>query len=370
MRCTNLIELASIELDEDNTTAWLQAMPLGDYQHPVHGEIKFTAEVLTEYANGVNERIRTADIDIDYDHKKYGGDASGWVKQAEVREDGLWLLVEWTKTAAQKIRDKAYKYFSPEFVDRWTHPKTGKTYKNVLLGGAITNRPFLRDIATLNLTESQMEEFMLEELRKELGLPDDADEAAVIAAVKASKTSAPATNVAPPAKPAAKPIQPVAVGSAPVQVPVAASETKPSDDPIVKLQEERIAKLELALRLSEVDKLVTALNDPSRKYAIAPVMLDEVKTLMLEAPTKQFSEQIHSLFDRICKDGLVELGERGTQNAGETVSATKAFTDLVDAKKLSDPKLSIGDAMELVATENPAAWEAHRMATTNYGGAA
>lgn len=368
MRCTNLIELASIELDEDNTTGWLQAMPMGVYQHPVHGPISFTAENLTEYANGVNERIRTADIDIDYDHKKYHGEASGWVKQAEVRADGLWVLVEWTKEAAQKIKAKAYKYFSPEFVDKWTHPKTGKTYKNVLLGGAITNRPFLRDIATLNLTESQSEELMLEELRKELGLPDDADEATVLAAVKDAKASA-ASNEAPVVKPIQPaPIKPAAVGSTAPQVPVAATETRPSDDPIVKLQEERIAKLELALRLSEVEKMVSTLNSANDKFAIAPVMLDEVKTLMLEAPTKKFSEDLHSLFKKICTDGLVELGERGAQTT-PTVSATKAFSDLVDAKLLAEPKLSMGDAMEKVAAENPAAWEAHRAASTNYGGA-
>jgi hypothetical protein len=135
-------------------TSWIQCMPLGTYEHPFFGEIDFTPEKLKQFAASVHNQVRGTELDIDYDHKMNSGEAAGWVKDAEVREsEGLWILVEWTKTAAEKIKEKAYKYFSPEFADKWKHPKTGAIYENVLFGGGITNRPFLKDILPLNLSE-------------------------------------------------------------------------------------------------------------------------------------------------------------------------------------------------------------------------
>ena len=128
-------------------------MPLGKYSHPIYGEIDITPDKVQRFANNVNNRIRTTELDIDYDHKEYNGEAAGWVKQAEPRENGLWILVEWTAKAWEAIKSKAYRYFSPEFDDEWSDPKTGEKYTDVLFGGGITNRPFLKDILPLNLSE-------------------------------------------------------------------------------------------------------------------------------------------------------------------------------------------------------------------------
>src|SRR5690348_2984540 len=98
-------------------------MPLGTYEHPLHGKIDITPERIARFAENVRNNVREIELDIDYDHKANGGDAAGWVRQAEARPDGLWILVEWTKSAYGKIKERAYRYFSPEFVDEWTHPK-------------------------------------------------------------------------------------------------------------------------------------------------------------------------------------------------------------------------------------------------------
>jgi len=147
-----LIDVSGISLDEGGGS-WIQAMPVGTYAHPVYGDLKFTHERLLNYAASVNNRIRKIDPDIDYDHKARFDHAAGWVKNAEVRSNGLWLYVTWTPTAQQKLRDGEYKYFSPEFQDEWTDPSTGVTYKDVLFGGGLTNRPFLKDLVPINLSE-------------------------------------------------------------------------------------------------------------------------------------------------------------------------------------------------------------------------
>lgn len=375
MQCTNLIDLSSIALDEADSSSWLQAMPLGTYNHPQHGTISFTPETLSEYAAGVNNRVRTADIPIDYDHAKYHGEASGWVRQAEVRNDGLWLLVEWTKTAAQKIKEKAYKYFSPTFIDKWTHPKTNVEYKNVLLGGAITNTPFIRDIATLNLTEEQTEELMSKELAKRLGLPEDADEATILAKIDELQT--PATNDASSTEPP-KPLNgpkpatttpPAPVGSS-TQVPVAASEFKAMDDPVVRAMHEELQVLKLANMSMLVERQVAKLSESGRKYAIPPVLLSEVQTVMLEAGgNTELSEKVFKLFDKITKDGLVQLGEIGHQTQdNNTLSAVKRLSDAKDALMLADNTLTVADAYERAAADNPSLWSEYLDETTVQGG--
>lgn len=184
-----LIELNSLNFSTDTSnsdaaaSSWIQAMPLGKYSHPVYGEINITPEKVARFADNVNRKVRGTDLDIDYDHKEYNGEAAGWVKQAEPRTDGLWILVEWTAKAWEAIKSKAYRYFSPEFDDEWSNPKTGEKYTDVLFGGGITNRPFLKDILPLNLSEKfselegekNMTPEQIKELFALLGLEDGAD---------------------------------------------------------------------------------------------------------------------------------------------------------------------------------------------------
>lgn len=65
-------------------------------------------------------RAGTTDIPVDYehqiDHAKANGKpapAAGWVKKLDVRDSGIWGLVEWTEAAAAMISRKEYRYLSP-----------------------------------------------------------------------------------------------------------------------------------------------------------------------------------------------------------------------------------------------------------------
>src|ERR1700756_3076619 len=117
-------DLSRLTFDDSGTTSlWIQAMPLGEYDHPVYGKIDITSDKVKQFAQNVKDKVRGQELDIDYDHKQHGGEAAGWVKDAEDRgSDGLWLLVEGTKRAWEQLKDKAYRYFSPEYNDEWTHP--------------------------------------------------------------------------------------------------------------------------------------------------------------------------------------------------------------------------------------------------------
>jgi hypothetical protein len=138
---------------EKDSSSWIQAFPFGKWTHPEYGDIEMNADRAARMAAGINQGIRDQDLPINYDHGEQRKDAAGWVQRADVRPDGLWLNVEWTREAYQKIKDKAYKYFSPEYMNAWKHPASGQEFKDVFVGGALVNMPHLKGILPLNLAE-------------------------------------------------------------------------------------------------------------------------------------------------------------------------------------------------------------------------
>jgi hypothetical protein len=97
-------DLSTIELS-DNGPTWIQAMPLGKYKHPFFGDIDITPERVKRFSDNVNSNVRGTELDIDYDHKMTSGEAAGWVKAADARPTGLYLLVDWTAKARQATED-------------------------------------------------------------------------------------------------------------------------------------------------------------------------------------------------------------------------------------------------------------------------
>jgi hypothetical protein len=149
-----LVDLSGVTFSDDPKPTWIHALSLGTFSHPIYGDITITPDRVKQFAANVMSKVRGVDPDIDFDHKTKTDEAAGWVKAADARSDGLWLNVEWTANAWQKLKDKAYRYFSAEFVDEWEDPKTKVKHKDVVLGGGLTNRPFLKDLVPINLSEA------------------------------------------------------------------------------------------------------------------------------------------------------------------------------------------------------------------------
>lgn len=367
------VDLRGIKFDEGSTATWIQAMPLGSYEHPVHGTIEITPERVQQFAQNVKTNVRGQQLDIDYDHKDKSGEAAGWVQDAEARSDGLWLLVDWTKQAAQKIKDKAYRYFSPEFVDEWTHPKNGQTYKDVLFGGGITNRPFLKDILPINMSEvfaeasdqntegeTGMDEKLRQALAKRFGLPEDAPEADVLAKVNE--------------EPATSPEQKKEEHKEEEPQPVAASENAAlkklaEDNPAIKQLMETVQAQDVALRgltkslrEKEVDASVTKLSEKAKEkgFALPPTTKEELKKALTEAPV-QLGETVYSAFEKML-DGVVELKERGSSGTGERQekTAVQKFNELVEAEMKANDKLSYSDATVQAASKDPQLFAEYR----------
>jgi phage I-like protein len=152
------IELNRVQLAENDLT-WLHAMPVGTCNHPVYGELSFTPERLARFADNVKNRARRIELDIDYNHKEdpaKGHKAAGWIKDADLRNDGLWIGVQFTDTAKAEIEAGEWRYLSPEFKDEW-EDEYGNIHKDVLFGAGLTNRPYLKDLLPIAASEDYIE---------------------------------------------------------------------------------------------------------------------------------------------------------------------------------------------------------------------
>lgn len=384
-----LIDVSSMGFAEsDDRSRWLQIMPYGSWQHPVYGKIDLTKERAVRFAQNFVARVRGQDLDVDYDHKAKTDKAAGWFKNVEARDDGLYAQVAWTQPAFAALKAGEYRYFSPEFAERWKNPRTGETHQDVLFGGALTNRPFLKDILPINLNESVGDLMDPKVIRELLGLPEDATDEQV--KTKLAETIA-AGSVQEP-DPNAPPANQSADQTPPTPQPAQTTTTQPEpvkaseDAELIKLAEsspalkrmldereadrKRIAALELSDRTKAVELQLSELfseTEDGRKRVLSPNVRKQLTEALAEAPVA-LSDTITAQLKDILKDGIVELGEIGTTGGSsgstrEPVTGVKKFNDAVDKLMQADDKLAYQDAVERVAEENPQLYADYRVET-------
>ena len=361
-----LVDLSTLKFDElaENFSSWIMAMPIGKYNHPVYGKIDITSDRVQRFAANVNNGVRGIDLDIDYDHKEYGGEAAGWVRQAEPRNDGLWILVEWTTKAYEAIKSKAYRYFSPEFDDTWTHPSSGEKFKDVLFGGGITNRPFLKGIQPLNLSEdyyktgeiklkenNSMDPDQIKELAAKLGLDESATSEMLFGALML-KLSTPEV---------VEPVEPNDDGEeATEQTSVTA---QLSEHPLIKKLTEQLEKQSTALKEREIGDTIKSLNESAIKggHLIAPAHETAIRKLLSESSNDEYSTVLVKLLSDIFSEIGPSAGEiaKTKKLAEDAQTDTKKFNDTV-TKLMNERKIGYAEAAVIAAAEDESAFEAYR----------
>lgn len=157
MRLNGTSAYTTVKLGEGNQVPrTVQILRVGKFNHPEYGFFEITTQTLSEMKANFDNRVRGIDVSFDYYHDS-NNDASAWVKNLELREGGLelWAEVDWTPQATQKLADRELRYFSPDFAFTWADPETGTAYKNVLFGGGLTNRPFVKEMKAIVADEKQ-----------------------------------------------------------------------------------------------------------------------------------------------------------------------------------------------------------------------
>lgn len=158
-----MVDLAVHQWSEDKRTSWVQIMTTGEWDRPEPqkdgtaktSKVCITPADLHKFKENFDRNVRGIKLFTDIEHKPTDGAVNEW-QEVEVRDNGntLWARVAWTDEGAQLVQSGKYNYFSPEFSFSWTDPATKKTYKDVLLGGALTNRPFLKNMERIAMSET------------------------------------------------------------------------------------------------------------------------------------------------------------------------------------------------------------------------
>jgi phage I-like protein len=182
------VEIAALPTGEAKAV-WNKLVPAGtfkarDGRGPFHAGGKAEMEAILartlKYAGGT-------ELMIDYDHQSFlsavkgvGGTAkaAGWIKQLEVREDGIWGLIEWTALAARAIKRNEYRYLSPSF----SNDAAGNIH--TIFNAGLLNMPAMDLVAVAaGVDHSTLTEPDMKTIAKALGLEETASEDAILAAI-------------------------------------------------------------------------------------------------------------------------------------------------------------------------------------------
>jgi hypothetical protein len=398
-------------LAEDlSTGTWIQAMPFASYDHPIYGEVNITEQIVNVMADNFRNNVFGQDVPITYEHfgmdPAKGYKAAGWVQDVDVREDGFWWKVNFTEEAVDEVKQGAWRYFSPEYHDVWQDAETGTIYTYVVVGGALTNQPFLKGMVPLNFStllaagtpdtipsgsnadwehsepasdtpreddeetidgegtrgpspdvEPEPEDYAMSDFLTLLGstleLPEDADEDAVAAAV--------ANLVAEVA-----PLREAASAASERQ---AFSESFPAEFARLQALEQRdrenTAKA-FADRYANL-RLVKGEGDTAEAtpYGFSAKTVEQVEKMHLAFSNGRMAqEHIEAVLDSLMNTGLVNYGEVGSATESETPeNAPKAFAALV-AQIRTDEKLDYAAAIREAATREPDLFAEYRKATS------
>lgn len=169
----------------DQVPEWVHLVPAGT----ARGADGRGPYVLRDPAAVITASMMAGRLPIDENHAtdhalRNGGPAParGWIVEMQARADGLWGRVEWTAEGRALLEQRAYRGISPVFA----HKASGGEVLQ-LLRAALTNAPNLPQLATLHTQQETTVD--LKALRAALGLADDADDAAIIAAATTARTA-------------------------------------------------------------------------------------------------------------------------------------------------------------------------------------
>jgi phage I-like protein len=318
-RFNNTNAFTAIKLSEEGKVPKeVQILRVGSFKHPKYGQFDITSETLSEFKRNFDARVRGIDVAFDYFHKS-DEEAAGWPEGLELRENGteLWgINVEWTPTAQQKLADKEIRYFSPDFAFKWEDPESGNVYNNVLFGGGLTNRPFVKEMKAIVADELQGEIYM-NELEK------------------------------------------------------AQAALKLSEEKVTKLSEEKVAMEKQMADMPKPDKVqaleqqIAALQaELAKEKQAGEVAMAEKKKLEEAAKLSEKEKEFNVLLsegkacaaqkDAYISGNVVEFGKlaakpnmqgNGNVNLHENDDATKAILKLAEEKHKADPKMTRGQAI-------------------------
>ena len=144
--------MIAIQLSEKGVDD-IQLFRTGTFYHEKYGKFDITPQILLSMEKNFKNNVRGVDVAIDYKHEN-DDIAAGWVKDVYLKNDTeLWAKVDWTPTGAKVLAEKEFRYISPEFIFNYQDNESLQKFGPVLLGAGLTNRPTIKKMEPVVLSE-------------------------------------------------------------------------------------------------------------------------------------------------------------------------------------------------------------------------
>ncbi len=136
---------AEITLAEDSNKSEVQLLRTGKFTHWCEEILEITKDTLLSLKRNFDGNVKRTKLAIDYFHASHQ-EAAGWITEVVLKNDNteLWVNVEWTERAKEKILSKEIRYLSVDFSINYIDNETKIEYGATLNGGGLTNRPFVK----------------------------------------------------------------------------------------------------------------------------------------------------------------------------------------------------------------------------------
>ena len=145
----------------DARTTWIHVAPEGTWEGHPDGAFTLSRAGFLSCVSDCERRMTPPSVDYEHASIYPTGEptpAAGYVQRLEIRRDGLWALVEFTRRAADMIRGGEYRFCSGVFAFERRDRQTGEVIPCMLDSIALTNRPFIDGQAPIALSQRALAE--------------------------------------------------------------------------------------------------------------------------------------------------------------------------------------------------------------------
>jgi phage I-like protein len=365
----------------------IHVVPTGTWNHPMYGEMEITPADIAEFVQNFSRGVRL-DIPIPagHDNGMSGGElpAIGWFTELIDRgAAGLYASTKWTAEGKQLLTDGSFKYFSPEFYEQYSDPETGVKYGHVLVGGALTNKPYFKELEPVvaqfsepdimnqfNLDMklkdilakepaklSELEKAFVKEHKSELNAEQTTAFASVFdesapaeteeeKAAREEKEQGDANEAAGKNRDGSVKVEASEKGTVVITAAELAALRSKADK-----GQEAFSQVETMKLDAEVSKMIfSATNAEGR---ILPKSKDAIVSFMKTLSEKQ-RDQFRNIVNALPTSKMFgELGDAGKQVDASETAVAKIDALVKEAVKASEGKLSYSAALAKVTKENP-----------------
>jgi len=153
-------------------TLLVNILPFGEFVDPDYGYVKFDHEYAEKIVNNFKNNAPTYNPPlVDKEHMTDG--SYGEIKDMEIKDDGLYAIIEFSEDAFEEIKNGKFKYMSPVIDENYLDKNTGEVIGPTIKGVALTNMPRIPGMLPLQLFSDVRSKTFAEKIKSLFGQDED-----------------------------------------------------------------------------------------------------------------------------------------------------------------------------------------------------